>query len=68
MQTTLTKSKEQLLYNTVYNEIMDARLKIYKMKDGKNISIDEIDEILYALSHSAPDKAVGCFKKKPNKI
>lgn len=62
MKTTLSKVRQDLLYNTVHEEIMQARLKIWKMKDDKNISIAEIDDILSDLCLKAPDKAIRCFK------
>jgi len=62
MKTTLRKVKEDLLYTTVHEEIMQARLKIWKMKDDKNISIAEIDDILSDLCIKAPRMAIGCFE------
>ena len=62
MKITLSKIRQDLLYNTVHEEIMQARLKIWKMKDDKNVSIAEIDDILSDLCIKAPDKAIGCFK------
>jgi len=62
MKTTLSKVKEDLLYTTVHEEVMQARLKIWKMRNDKNISIAEIDDILSDLSIKAPRMAIGCFE------
>ncbi len=62
MKTILSKKREDLLYNTVHEEIMQARLKIWAMRNDKNISIAEIDNILSGLCINAPDKALKCFK------
>lgn len=64
MKTTLSKARQDLLYNSVHEEIMQARIKIWKMKDDPNISIAEIDDILSKLCISAPDTAIGCFVTK----
>ena len=58
----LSKKKENELYGIVYEEIMQARLKVWKMKDNVNISIAEIDEILYNLGNEAPNKVIALFK------
>ena len=59
--TSLSKKRENELYNEVYEEIMQARLKIWKMKDNKNVSIAEIDDILSDLCMKAPQKAIQLF-------
>jgi hypothetical protein len=46
------------LYSIVHEDIMQARIKIWKMKDDKNISIAAIDDIISDLSMSAPQKAI----------
>ena len=60
----LSKKKTTELYSTVHEEIMTARIKIWKMRDDKNISIAEIDDILSDLSTSAPNKALEVFTPK----
>jgi hypothetical protein len=62
MKTILSKKREDLLYNTVHEEIIQARLKIWAMRNDRNISIDKIDNILSDLCVNAPDKALKCFK------
>ena len=57
----LSKKKATELYNVVHEEIMQARLKIWKFRNDKNISIAEIDNILSDLSISAPQKAIDLF-------
>lgn len=59
--TSLSKKRENELYNEVHEEIMQARLKIWKMKDNKNVSIAEIDDILSDLCMKAPQKAIQLF-------
>lgn len=59
----LSKKKESELYEIIHKEIMDARIKIYKMKDSKFISINEIDNIMSDLLTNAPQKAIELFKK-----
>ena len=59
----LSKKKESELYEVIHKEIMDARIKIYKMKDSKFISINEIDNIMSDLCTNAPQKAIDLFKK-----
>ena len=65
--TSLSKKKEKELYNEVHEEIMQARLKIWKMKDNKNVSIAEIDDILSDLCMKAPQKAIQLFTIKNKK-
>jgi hypothetical protein len=60
----LSKKKEDQLYELVHKHIMNARLKIWKMKDQPNISISEIDDILSDLSINAPRAAIDLFKQK----
>jgi hypothetical protein len=64
MKTILSKKRQDLLYDTVHEEIMQARIKIWQMRNNKNISIAEIDDILSKLCVSVPDKAIGCFVTK----
>lgn len=65
--TSLSKKKEKELYNEVHEEIMQARLKIGKMKENKNVSIAEIDDILSDLCMKAPQKAIQLFTIKNKK-
>lgn len=58
----LSSKKEHKLYSSIHEEIMQARIKIWKMKDNVNISIAEIDDILSDLASSAPQKAIDLFK------
>ncbi len=58
----LSNKKETELYGIVHKEIMDARIKIWKMKDSKFISIAEIDDILSDLCKTAPKNAINIFK------
>ena len=57
----ISKKKRTELYNTVHEETMKARIKIWEMKDNKNICIAEIDDILSQLSIDAPQKAIDLF-------
>jgi len=57
----LSKKKETKLYEVVHEEIMQARLKIWKMRFDKKPSIVEIDNILSDLCFKAPQKAIECF-------
>ncbi len=59
----LSYKKEVELYRLVYDAIMDARIKIWKMRTNKSINIAEIDDILFDLAKEAPQKAIDCFKK-----
>jgi len=45
----------------VHEEIMQARLKIWKMRFEQKPSIAEIDNILSDLCIKAPQKAIECF-------
>lgn len=58
----ISKKKENQLYETVHEEIIQARIKIWKMKDQEKISIAEIDDILSDLIVSAPKNAIDVFK------
>lgn len=58
----VSKKKLDKLYSEVHEDVMMARVKIWKMKDDKNISIAAIDDILFRLSMSAPQKAVEVAK------
>jgi hypothetical protein len=57
----ISSKKEMQLYDVVYEEIMQARVKIWAMRFDENISIAEIDNILSDLSMKAPQKAIDCF-------
>lgn len=67
MESTLSERKKDQLYRSISDDITDARIKIWKMKDQRNISIAEIDFILYELSVKAPKNAIDLFNK-PQKI
>jgi len=60
----LSNKKQTELYGVVHEEIMQARIKIWKMKDQPKISITEIDDILSELCVTAPQKAIECFYVK----
>lgn len=64
----ISKKKENELYETVHEEIVQARIKIWKMKDQPKISIAEIDDILSDLTISAPKKAIDIFKSVKAKV
>jgi len=57
----ISKKKSEQLYNIVHEEIMQARIKVWQMKDYANISIAEIDNILSDLCKKAPQKSIGLF-------
>ena len=61
----ISKKKRTELYETVSEEILQARLKIWKMRLNKNIVIAEIDDILRDLSINAPQKAIDLFGRTP---
>jgi hypothetical protein len=61
---TLSDKKRTELYDVVHNEIYDARIKIWSMRENKQLSIAEIDDILYKLCISAPQKAIELFTEK----
>lgn len=61
----ISKKKRTELYETVSEEILQARLKIWEMRFDKNIVIAEIDEILRELSINAPQKAISLFGSTP---
>ena len=63
MESTLSERKKDQLYRSISDDIADARIKIWKMKDQRNISIAEIDFILYELSVKAPKNAIDLFDK-----
>ena len=60
----LSNKKKRDLYNLVHEEIMQARIKIWKMRNDPNVSIAEIDDILSDLINSAPKKAIDLFEPK----
>lgn len=60
----LSEKKTTELYGIVHEEVMQTRLKIWKMKDDKNVSIAAIDDILSDLCKNAPQKAIDFFKPK----
>lgn len=69
MKTTLSKKKQDLLYNTVHTKIMDARVEIITHLKKNNLPYEEIDTILYKLCASTPKQALRCFEKpNPNPI
>tara|TARA_R110000851_G_scaffold299633_1_gene455681 strand:+ start:669 stop:860 length:192 start_codon:yes stop_codon:yes gene_type:complete len=60
----LSNKKKTELYDVVHEEIIQARIKIWKMRNEPNISIAEIDDILSDLTISAPKKAIDLFEPK----
>lgn len=65
MKTTLSKKKQDLLYDTVHTKIMDARVEIIMHLKKNNLPYEEVDTILYKLCASTPKLALRCFEK-PN--
>ncbi len=64
----LSKKKRTELYETVHEEIMRARVKIFKINVQKNICVAEIDDILSQLTIDAPQKAIDLFGSTPRNI
>lgn len=60
----LSKKKESELYGAVHDEIMKARIKIWKMRFDEKPSIAVIDNILSDLCIKAPQKAIECLGTK----
>jgi len=63
MRTTLSKKKENLLYNTVHKKCMDARVEAIMFLKKNNLPFEEIDNIFYKLCASTPKSALRCFEK-----
>lgn len=63
MKTTLSKKKQDLLYNTVHKKIMDARVEAILYLKKNNMAWEEIDNIFYKLCASTPKQALRCFEK-----
>ena len=57
----ISNKKKDELYSNVHESIMQARIKIWKMKDQKDISIAEIDDIMSDLLMNAPKFAIDLF-------
>jgi DNA-binding transcriptional MerR regulator len=62
MQTTLSKKKEDLLYDSVHKKVMNARIEIIMTLKNNGLPTEEIDAILYKLCQSAPETALHCFE------
>jgi hypothetical protein len=58
----ISKKKSAELYEVVHEDIMKTRVKIWSMRNDKNVSISLIDDLLYNLTISAPKKAIEIFK------
>ncbi len=52
------------LYSVVHEEILRARVEIKLIILENNIKCAEIDNVLFKLSHKAPQKAIELFKTK----
>lgn len=63
----LSKKKEDELFGAVHEEIFQTRMKIWKMRFDKNVSIHEIDNLLSDLCRNAPQSALNVFKNKIKK-
>lgn len=62
----LSAKKQAELYDLVHNEIIEARVKIWKIsKNNPVLPIEEIDAILSKVCYSAPQKAIDLFSPKP---
>lgn len=59
----LSVKKQQELYDLIHEEVMQARMNIWKMRFEENVSIHEIDKILSDLCFKAPEKVVDLFNK-----
>lgn len=55
----LSAKKQGELYNQVYQDVMSARLEIYKITSGQ--LREQIDNILFRLITKAPENAVKVF-------
>lgn len=64
MKTTLSKKRQDLLYNSVYKKCMDARVETIMYLKNNNLPWEEVDEIFYKLCASTPKVALRCFEKK----
>lgn len=61
----ISDKKSQQLYDTVHEEIMQARIKIAKiLKYGLPTISKEVDNVLSDLTINAPQKAIEIFKPK----
>lgn len=60
MQRISDKSKDAL-YEAVYEEVIQARLKIEKLNINDKFIKEQIDKIMFELNLSAPQKALDCF-------
>ena len=61
MQHISDKSRD-ILWNTVSEEVSQARIKISKLNIEDKFICEQIDKIMFELSCGAPQKAISCFK------
>jgi hypothetical protein len=59
----LSKKKANALYDTVHNEIMNARIEVAKTLGDYGVG-RMVDDILSKLSHKAPEAALKVFEPK----
>lgn len=59
----LTKKSKDILYSTLHDDIMDARIEIQKELCIDTRFKQKVDDILFKLSVKLPDNALKCFKK-----
>ena len=58
----ISKKKEDELYTTLSDEVMDTRIQINKiLKNSKEL--DEVDNLLFKLNVSISSKAIDTIKK-----
>ena len=58
----ISEKKIKALYNSISNDIMDARVTICRLLDTK--AGKEVDNILSDLMMKAPQRAIDLFKKQ----
>lgn len=58
----LSEKKKTQLYNSVSNEVLDARIAIAKILNGDKNG-EKINLVLYTLQLNAPQKAINIFNK-----
>ncbi len=68
MKTTLSQKKQDLLYSTVHEKCMKARVDVILFLKNNNLPYEEIDLILYNLCASAPKVALRVFESNPTTI
>lgn len=64
---TISSRRKQALYDCVYNDIMDARLKIHRILEKHPPLRTEVDNILSDLTVKAPESAVREVEAKTKK-